>query len=82
MDGGVVVQVGLGLCLRTVESLGSGFADPRLTGVLADPHGKGDVFRSESRLDLNMSRLHYMERWRLCLNAKNVTLDVGIHLDP
>ncbi|KAJ1445179.1 hypothetical protein M885DRAFT_550751 [Pelagophyceae sp. CCMP2097] len=61
---------------------GSGFADPRLTGVLADPNGKSDVFRSESRLDLNMSRLHYMERWHLCLNAKNVTLDVGIHLDP
>ncbi|KAJ1445543.1 hypothetical protein M885DRAFT_549580 [Pelagophyceae sp. CCMP2097] len=71
----------LGIVLGVVLC-GSGFADPRLTGVLADPHGKGGVFRSESRLDLNMSRLHYMERLRLCLNAKNVTLDVGIHLDP
>ncbi|KAJ1445811.1 hypothetical protein M885DRAFT_548772 [Pelagophyceae sp. CCMP2097] len=72
----------LRIVLGVFKSFGSGFADPRLTGILADPHGKGDVFRSESRLDLYMSRLYYMERWRLCLNAKNATLDAGIHLDP
>ncbi|KAJ1446850.1 hypothetical protein M885DRAFT_545048, partial [Pelagophyceae sp. CCMP2097] len=61
----------------SVVLCGSGFADPRLTGVLADPRGKGDVFRSESRLGLNMPRLHYMERWRLCLNAKMSPLTWG-----
>ncbi|KAJ1451332.1 hypothetical protein M885DRAFT_529917 [Pelagophyceae sp. CCMP2097] len=58
MDGGVVVQVGLGLCLRTVESLGSGFADPRLIGVLADPRGKGDVFRNAARAVDSLSGHH------------------------
>ncbi|KAJ1446037.1 hypothetical protein M885DRAFT_547917 [Pelagophyceae sp. CCMP2097] len=71
----------LGIVLGVVR-LGSGFVDPCQTGVLADRPFKGDVFQRESGLDLNMSRLHYMERWRLCLNAKNVTLDGAVHLDP
>ncbi|KAJ1449076.1 hypothetical protein M885DRAFT_536967, partial [Pelagophyceae sp. CCMP2097] len=37
----------LGIVLGVVLC-GSGFADPRLTGVLADPNGKGGVFRSSS----------------------------------
>ncbi len=65
VDGGVVVQVGVGLRRWTVESLGSGSADPRQTGALADPHVKNATFRGRCRLDSHTPRLHYMEGWHV-----------------
>ena len=82
MDGGVVVQVGLGLRRWTIGSLGSGFVDLRQTRALADTLGKVTFFRGRCRLHSHTPRLLYMGRWHLRRNAKKVDLAQGNRGDP